>query len=57
MEKGHLERCQRGDLDTTPWTDTALRDIQALPERGVLIKDEGGGRNAIVIELPGEELT
>ena len=26
-------------------TDTALRDIQALLELGVLIKDEGGGRN------------
>lgn len=41
-----------GKLTTSKWaaltktsTDTALRDITDLVERGVLVKDEGGGRS------------
>ena len=41
-----------GKLTTTKWAklakcshDTALRDIQELIERGILMKDEGGGRS------------
>ena len=41
-----------GKLTTSKWaaltkasTDTALRDITDLVERGILTKDEGGGRN------------
>lgn len=41
-----------GKLTTSKWaaltkasTDTALRDITDLVERGILIKDEAGGRS------------
>jgi len=41
-----------GKLTTTKWAtlekcshDTALRDIEGLVERGVLHKDQGGGRS------------
>ena len=41
-----------GKLTTSKWatlakcsTDTALRDIQQLVERGVLVRNEGGGRS------------
>jgi Fic family protein len=41
-----------GKLTTSKWalltkssTDTALRDIQQLVERGVLVRNEAGGRS------------
>ena len=41
-----------GKLTTSKWaaltrssTDTALRDIQQLVERGVLVRNPGGGRS------------
>jgi len=51
-----LESAQRGSLDITTWlvwflgcrdrtNDTALRDIRELLERGIPIKNPGGGRS------------
>jgi Fic family protein len=41
-----------GKLNTSKWakivkasSDTALRDIQDLVEKGILVRDEGGGRS------------
>jgi len=41
-----------GTLNTSKWAklantsnDTALRDIQDLVEKGILARDEGGGRS------------
>ncbi|WP_256731315.1 DeoR family transcriptional regulator [Sphingomonas sp. dw_22] len=41
-----------GKLNTSKWAelaktsnDTALRDIQALVEKGILVRDQGGGRS------------
>jgi Fic family protein len=46
-----LERFE-GKLTTSKWaaltkssTDTALRDIQQLVERGVLVRNQAGGRS------------
>ncbi|MGG9970908.1 Fic family protein [Ferruginibacter sp. SUN002] len=48
-----------GKLNTSKWAkiaktsqDTALRDIQDLMEKGILIKEEGGGRSTSY-KLPG----
>lgn len=48
-----------GKLTTTKWAtlekcshDTALRDIQGLVDRGLLQKDEGGGRSTTYSLLP-----
>lgn len=41
-----------GKLNTSKWAelaktsnDTALRDIQVLVEKGILVRDQGGGRS------------
>ncbi len=42
--KGHLSTSKYAKLATCS-TDTALRDIRELLERGILVKNEGGGRS------------
>jgi Fic family protein len=49
---GRLLEGFEGKLTTSKWatltkssTDTALRDIQQLVERGVLVKNQAGGRS------------
>ena len=51
-----------GKLNTSKWAklakasnDTALRDIQDLVEKGILVRDEGGGRStsySLVHDVP-----